>query len=91
MNVDGDARARRLRARRWLAQLKDALRADAGRHHRLAVARSDRTTVEMTVGELRSLARVTRGKQVRYIVDTRFIPDNPRVPLPVMHDATSCS
>ena len=88
MNVDGDALARAgFAPGRWLAQLKDALRADAPDDTRLAVARSDRTTVEMTVGELRSLVRVTRGNKFGYIVDTRFIPDNLAVLLPVMHDA----
>lgn len=88
MNVDGDALARAgFAPGRWLAQLKDALRADAPDDTRLAVARSDRTTVEMTVGELCSLVRVTRGNKFGYIVDTRFIPDNLAVLLPVMHDA----
>lgn len=88
MNVDADGLARAgFAPGRWLALLKDALRADAPDDKRVTVARSDRTTADLTVGELRSLVRVTRGNKFGYIVDTRFIPENLAVLLPVMHDA----
>lgn len=88
LNVDGDALARAgFAPGRWLAQLKELLRADAPDATRLTVARADRTTAELTVGELRTLVRVSRGNKFGYIVDTRFMPDNLAVLLPVVHDA----
>jgi ribonuclease Z len=88
LNVDGDALARAgFAPGRWLAQLKELLRDDAPAETRLVVARSDRTTTELTVGELRTLVRASRGNKFGYIVDTRFLPENLAVLLPVMHDA----
>jgi ribonuclease Z len=88
LNVDGDALAKAgLAPGRWLAQLKDALRAGAGDDTRLTVARADRTSAELTIGELRSLVRVSDGQKFGYIVDTRFMPENLAVLLPVMHNA----
>jgi len=88
LNVDGEALSRAGYAPgRWLAHLKDALRADAADDTPLTVARADRTTVEVTVGALRPLVRATPGQKFGYIVDTRFIPENLAVLLPVVRGA----
>lgn len=88
LNVDGDALARAgFAPGRWLAQLKELLREEAPDDTRLTVARSDRTTAELRVGELRELVRVSRGNKFGYIVDTRFLPENLALLLPVVHDA----
>jgi ribonuclease Z len=88
LNVDGDGLAKAgFAPGRWLAELKDALRSGAPDDARLTVARADRTTVELAVGELRGLVRITDGQKFGYIVDTRFMPENLAVLLPVMHNA----
>lgn len=88
LNVDGDALARAGYAPgRWLAQLKDLLRAGAPDDTRLTVARADRTSAEVELGRLRDLVRVTPGQKFGYIVDTRFIPENLAVLVPVMRGA----
>ena len=88
MNVDGDALAKAgFAPGRWLAELKSALRTVRPTTRGSPVARADRSTVELAVGELRALVRVTEGQKFGYIVDTRFIPENLAVLLPVMHNA----
>lgn len=88
LNVDGDALAKAgFAPGRWLAELKQALREGAPDDARVCVARADRTTVELEVGALRALVRATQGQKYGYIVDTRFIPENLAVLLPVMHNA----
>jgi ribonuclease Z len=88
LNVDGDALARAgFAPGRWLAELKDALRAGAPDDRYLTVARSDRSSGEVALGELRALVRITAGQKFGYIVDTRFMPENLAVLLPVMHNA----
>jgi ribonuclease Z len=88
LNVDGDALAKAgFAPGRWLAELKDALRAGAPDDARISVARADRTTTVLDLGALRALVRVTDGQKFGYIVDTRFIPENLAVLLPVMHGA----
>ncbi len=72
---------------RWLALLKDALRDGRPDDARIAVQRLDRTQAEVTLGELRSLVRVTAGQKIGYVVDTRFLPANLAVLLPVLHEA----
>ncbi|MEW6271166.1 MAG: ribonuclease Z [Thermodesulfobacteriota bacterium] len=88
LNVDGERLARAgFAPGRWLAELKDALRAGLPDDTRLAVLRTDRTQAELPLGELRGLVRVTPGQKLGYIVDTRFLPENLAVLLPVMHNA----
>ncbi|HEY8517603.1 MAG TPA: ribonuclease Z [Candidatus Binatia bacterium] len=88
LNVDGDRLARGGYAPgRWLAELKDAIRAGAPDDTRITAQRADRTQAERTLGELRDLVRITPGQKIGYIVDTRFLPENLAVLLPVMHNA----
>lgn len=88
LNVDGEALAKAgLGPGRWLADLKQALRSGAPDDTRLAVARADRSTGEIELAALRPLVRATQGQKYGYIVDTRFIPENLAVLLPVMHEA----
>jgi ribonuclease Z len=88
LNVDGDRLSREgLAPGRWLARLKDAIRAGAAGTSTIAVQRADRSEVELPVSVLRELVRVTDGQKIGYIVDTRFLPENLAVLLPVMHQA----
>ncbi len=88
LNVDGDLLTRRGCAPgRWLAELKDALRDGKPDTTRIVVQRQDRSQVECTLGELRSLVRVTPGQKIGYVVDTRFLPENLATLLPVLHGA----
>jgi ribonuclease Z len=88
LNVDPERLAHEnLAPGRWLARLKDAIRADAPDDATLVVQRPDRSEVELSVGVLRELVRVTSGQKIGYIVDTRFLPENLAVLLPVMHNA----
>jgi len=72
---------------RWLADLKDALRDGRPDDTPVAVQRADRSQAEFALGELRSLVRVTPGQKIGYVVDTRFLPGNLAVLLPVLHEA----
>lgn len=72
---------------RWLAELKDALREERPDGETLTVQRIDRTTAETSLGELRSLVRVTAGQKIGYVVDTRFLPENLAVLLPLLHQS----
>jgi ribonuclease Z len=88
LNVDGDRLTRSgFAPGRWLAELKDALRAGLPDDTRITALRADRTQAERPLGELRELVRVTPGQKLGYIVDTRFLPENLAVLLPVMHNA----
>lgn len=88
LNVDSERLAAMgLLPGRWLAELKDALREGAGDGRVLDVQRADRSSVAATVGELRSLVRTTSGQKIGYVVDTRFLPENLAVLLPVLHQA----
>ena len=90
MNVDPVALERAgLAPGRWLADLKDALRDGKPDDTPLKAERPGRVEVESSVGELRSLVRLTEGQKLGYIVDTRFIPENLAVLLPVMHKANT--
>lgn len=90
LNVDGDLLARRgLVPGRWLAELKEALRAEAPSGKQLLVARSDGESEERTIDELRDLVRITPGQKLGYVVDTRFMPENLEVLLPLLEDAST--
>jgi len=88
LNVDGDLLAKRgLLPGRWLAELKDAIRTEQPDATRLVALQEGRTEVAVELGALRDLVRVTPGQKIGYIVDTRFLPENLAVLLPVMHNA----
>jgi ribonuclease Z len=72
---------------RWLKELKDALRESLPDTSTLRVTLADRTESERPLEVLKKLVRVTRGQKLGYIVDTRFLPENLAVLLPVMHQA----
>lgn len=86
MNVDPDALSKAgLAPGRWLKDLKAALRDGASDDTTVEVELPGREKGERSLGELRSLVRITEGQKLGYIVDTRFIPENLAVLLPVMH------
>lgn len=88
LNVDGDLLAKRgFLPGRWLAELKEAIRTDEPDSTRLVALRADRSEVEVELGAVRELVRITPGQKIGYIVDTRFLPENLAVLLPVMHGA----
>jgi ribonuclease Z len=88
LNVDGDRLAKMgFLPGRWLAELKEAIRAEQPDATRIVALREGRTEVEVELGALRDLVRVTAGQKIGYIVDTRFLPENLAVLLPVMHNA----
>lgn len=88
LNVDGERLAQSgFAPGRWLAELKDAIRDGAPDTTRIAARRADRSETEVEVGLLRGLVRITPGQKIGYIVDTRFLPENLAVLLPVMHNA----
>lgn len=90
LNIDGERLAQEgLQPGRWLAELKDALRAGASDEVSLEVASADGTARSMALADLRGLVRITRGQKLGYVVDTRFMPENLDVLLPVMKDATT--
>jgi ribonuclease Z len=88
LNVDPERLAAAgLAPGRWLKQLKDAIRSGAAEGTTLLAQRLDRGEVEVTVGTARELVRVTAGQKIGYVVDTRFLPENLAVLLPVLHNA----
>jgi len=88
LNVDGDGLARQGYAPgRWLAELKDAIREEAPDSTIITAAAPDRSGRAVSVGELKALVRITAGQKIAYIVDTRFIPENLAVLLPLVHNA----
>lgn len=88
LNVDPERLASAgLAPGRWLARLKDALRDGLPDDVAIAVQRTDRSQGEVALGELRSLVRVTAGQKIGYVVDTRFLPANLAVLLPVLHES----
>jgi len=88
LNIDGDRLAREGYAPgRWLATLKDALRTDAAGSTIITATLSDRTERPVRLAELNDLVRITAGQKIGYIVDTRFIPENLAVLLPLVHQA----
>jgi len=88
LNVDGERLAREgLAPGRWLARLKEAIRAGAPGSTPIAVQRTDKTEVDVPLAAVCELVRITPGQKIGYIVDTRFLPENLAVLLPVMHNA----
>lgn len=86
LNVDADALSKAgLAPGRWLKDLKTALRDEQPDDTPIEVELPGREQGERSLGELRSLVRITEGQKLGYIVDTRFIPENLAVLLPVMH------
>jgi ribonuclease Z len=87
-NVDGERLAQQgLAPGRWLARLKELLRADGPDATPITVQRLDRSELEVPLSAVRDLVRITAGQKIGYIVDTRFLPENLAVLLPVMHNA----
>ena len=88
LNVDPALLAKeQLGPGRWLALLKDAIRDGRPDSTPIAVQRADRSEVELPLGALRPLVRITSGQKIGYVVDTRFLPENLAVLLPVLHNA----
>ncbi len=88
LNVDAAALERAgLAPGRWLKTLKDLLRDGAPDETQVCVECPGRVEEERSLGELRSLVRISPGQKIGYIVDTRFLPENLAVLLPVMHKA----
>jgi len=86
LNVDADGLARAgFAPGRWLKDLKDALREDRSDDTLIRTELPGRIEEERPLGSLRSLVRITPGQKLGYIVDTRFLPENLAVLLPVMH------
>jgi ribonuclease Z len=88
LNIDADELARaELAPGRWLKDLKDALRDDLPDDTVIHVERPGRREEQRPLGSLRGFVRITPGQKIGYIVDTRFLPENLAVLLPVMHKA----
>lgn len=86
LNIDADALAREgFAPGRWLKELKDALRRNLPDETIVRAELPGRVQTETSLGQLRSLVRITEGQKLGYIVDTRFLPENLAVLLPVMH------
>lgn len=86
LNVDADGLAKQgLAPGRWLKDLKVALRDDLPDDTPIEVELPGRLKGERALGSLRPLVRISEGQKLGYIVDTRFIPENLAVLLPVMH------
>jgi len=88
LNVDADRLVREgFAPGRWLKDLKDALREGRPDDTPIRAGLPGRVEEERPLGSLRSLVRVTPGQKLGYIVDTRFLPEDLAVLLPVMHKA----
>ncbi len=86
LNVDAEGVAKLgLAPGRWLKDLKDALREERPDDTPIRVELPGRIEGERSLGSLRPLVQITPGQKLGYIVDTRFIPENLAVLLPVMH------
>ena len=86
LNVDAGAlQAAGFAPGRWLKDLKERLREDLPAETMVPVAFQDGRNGEVPLGELQSLVQATPGQKFGYIVDTRFLPGNLAVLLPVMH------
>ena len=86
LNVDAESLATQgLAPGRWLKDLKDALREELPDETPITVQLPGRIEGERSLGSLRSLVQITPGQKLGYIVDTRFMPENLAVLLPVMH------
>jgi ribonuclease Z len=90
MNVDNEEIARRgFLPGRWIAELKDALREEHPATTVLTPNRLDGEEVAVALEELRDLVRITPGQKIGYVVDTRFMPENLAVLLPLLRGATT--
>ena len=88
LNVDPEGlKEQGLAPGRWLKDLKTALREGAPDDASVSVELPGRVAGERPLGSLRSLVKITPGQKLGYIVDTRFLPENLAVLLPVMHEA----
>ncbi len=88
LNVDPVVlRERGLQPGRWLQELKRLIRDEAPDERTIATTCLDGSTVQMGLGELRTLVRITTWQKLGYVVDTRFMPENLAVLLPVLHRA----
>ncbi len=72
---------------RWLQTLKTLIRNEAPDDTMLDVQRIEGGSTGLSIGELRRLVRITSGQKLGYVVDTRFMPENLAVLLPVLHRA----
>lgn len=90
LNVDGDLLAKRgFAPGRWLNELKGALRDESGDAVALSATLLDGTEREVSVKEVRDLVCVSEGQKIGYVVDTRFVPENLAVLLPVLRRSST--
>jgi ribonuclease Z len=90
LNVDNDEIAKRgYLPGRWIAELKQALREERPATTELVPARQDGEEIPVRLGDLQELVRITPGQKIGYVVDTRFMPENLAVLLPLLRGATT--